>query len=130
MFTSRAEYRLSLRADNADLRLTRKGFEAGVVSLQRLLCLDQREGLVHDGLARLSAFRLPVARWEGLDESGSIAFSSSGDPKAGLRSKTGHDVLSMPNVELAAVESVMRRVTAERAEAEQQQQEEEEEQQQ
>ena len=53
MMTSRSEYRLLLRQDNADLRLRRKGYEVGLISEEEIMALEKKESLIRDEIERL-----------------------------------------------------------------------------
>jgi len=55
MFTSRAEYRLQLREDNADLRLTEAGRKLGLVNEERWVAFENKRELIAKELERLKA---------------------------------------------------------------------------
>ena len=58
MMTSRAEYRLLLRQDNADLRLTKKGYEIGLIPEERYQKLLRKEELIQKEIERVEHINL------------------------------------------------------------------------
>ena len=58
MMTSRAEYRLLLRQDNADLRLSKKGYEIGLISQERYDWICQKEVLIQNEIERVAGVKI------------------------------------------------------------------------
>ncbi len=58
MFTSRAEYRLYLREDNADLRLRENGYEVGLVKKEDYKIFLQKKAAIEKTLSRISSLRI------------------------------------------------------------------------
>jgi tRNA uridine 5-carboxymethylaminomethyl modification enzyme len=116
MFTSRAEYRITLRSDNSDLRLTRKGAQFGLVNdYTRIAALESREMLIESRIKELREFKLFVREWAdrgGNDIMGGDAIDRRG--REGVK-KSAEDILAMPHVTLDAVEKIIFDVQSEQA---------------
>ena len=96
MFTSRAEYRLSLRADNADQRLTPLGEKAGLVGRERRTAFA-------DKMERLAVSRETVARLTLTpNEAAKFGLSMRQD---GVR-RSAQELLSLPQVEFPRLAAI------------------------
>jgi len=96
MFTSRAEYRLSLRADNADQRLTQMGYDLGCVSKSRYEVFENKMEAIASARSRLDALQVTSKQ---LEQHG-VPVSQDGSRR------TGFDALAMESVSWEVLEAL------------------------
>ncbi|KAL5481317.1 hypothetical protein EMCRGX_G021453 [Ephydatia muelleri] len=89
MFTSRSEYRLRLRPDNADLRLTEKGYNTGCVRSERLALVKSMEKSIAQGMEFLKAVQFSPNVWR---NKLNIPIKEDGKMKDGLHLLTHQEV--------------------------------------
>jgi tRNA uridine 5-carboxymethylaminomethyl modification enzyme len=99
MFTSRAEFRILLRQDNADERLTPYGYELGLISKERYNRLLEKQFIINSIIDKINTFKVvpnEVNEYLNEKESSPIAF------KTGL-----HQLLLRPQVRLNEIIDVL-----------------------
>lgn len=96
MFTSRAEYRLSLRPDNADQRLTPLGMEWGIVSEERAKNLDEKLDQIRQGRELLNSYELTTS------EAKKIGIRMG----SGLSRRKGEELLSLTGVNFELLKEI------------------------
>ncbi|KAI9483241.1 MAG: glucose inhibited division protein A-domain-containing protein [Benjaminiella poitrasii] len=95
VFTARSEYRLLLRADNADTRLTAKGYEAGVIGQERWENFRSSSRKLQEVIEALEAIKMPAKRWADYGIRPSSRVSTDNDNGV---SRSGMDLLTWPNI--------------------------------
>ena len=96
MFTSRAEFRLKLRADNADQRLTPVGVDLGVVGSARAAAYIAKAEALAEGFSLLNQLSLTP------NEAGKQGLSVNRDGKR----RTAFELLAFPGIDLARLRSI------------------------
>lgn len=97
MMTSRSEYRLLLRQDNADLRLTPLGYKIGLISQERYEAFEKKRSLIDGEIQRLRKLVFPPS-----DTVNEILANANSTPiKTGIHAD---ELLKRPEITYAALE--------------------------
>ncbi|XP_014488913.1 PREDICTED: protein MTO1 homolog, mitochondrial [Dinoponera quadriceps] len=97
MFTSRAEFRVSLRPDNADCRLTEKGYKIGCVSRERMDRTWEIQRKIQEAIHLLKSEKQSIIKWRRMMK---LSCSKS------ISTKSAFEILGYPNNEFTFAQLV------------------------